>query len=286
MNAPERCSSGERQFDYCLWEYPPLGDPQGKLRSVNLLYQSFAAAGLGERALGLVAALRAGLGESRTVWCVKQDAGVPSWELYFYDYERLQRTRSMTRVLELVRPWIRCNILPREQREYFMFSFDITAQVLAGERPLESLQMYVGNVGSTVSSGICYALTEEAIRLKNFYFFFDARSQMQQIVNKLTSSAYLDLDGFDPGSILWPELRQCQTIVLANKQTHDGIYFSRVTLAQLLLFMRRLNYPEATQEYVRKNGSQLDHMLYDVGFDYRMENGVLQILKSAYYGVF
>lgn len=31
---------------------------------------------------------------------------------------------------------------------------------------------------------------------------------------------------------------------------------------------------------------RLDHMLYDVGFDYRMEAGRLQIIKSAYYGVF
>ena len=31
---------------------------------------------------------------------------------------------------------------------------------------------------------------------------------------------------------------------------------------------------------------RLDHMLYDVGFDYRMEGGRLNILKSAYYGVF
>jgi hypothetical protein len=86
--------------------------------------------------------------------------------------------------------------------------------------------------------------------------------------------------------VLRPELRRCQTICLANKQSHDCIYFSGVDVDQLLWFLDWLRYPPAVTEFVRTNRSNLDHLLFDVGFDYRMVGDRLQVLKSGYYGVF
>jgi hypothetical protein len=37
---------------------------------------------------------------------------------------------------------------------------------------------------------------------------------------------------------------------------------------------------------VEENRTKLDHLLYDVGIDYRMEGDKLVILKSGYYGTF
>lgn len=282
----EPTEASDRYFDYCLWEYSPVADPQHKLRSINLLHQSFASAGMDARAYALVQAVRAGIGHGNTVWGVKQQAGVLSWELYFYDYGRRQRARSITRLLEIIRPFIPCDIRVNEARDYFMFSVDINSALLSATQSLQELQMYIGNVGSSVSSGICYTVTPQTITMKNFYFFFDARTESRQIVDKVISSAYLDVSRFDVDSVLWPELRRCKTIVVANKRDHDGIYFSRITLEQLLVFLRRLDYPQSTVDFVEGHREQLNHLLYDVGFDYRMEDGVLRILKSAYYGVF
>jgi hypothetical protein len=233
-----------------------------------------------------VGAIRRGLGPSRSVWGVKQEGGAISWEFYFYDYERQQRTRSIPRVLELIRPWVPCAVPTSERQPYFMFSIDLGREQLMEGRPLDEIQMYIGNIGGTVSSGICYAVTRAETRLKNFYFFFDARSEMENIVGKLTSSVYLDQPGFDLDTVLWPELRTCQIIVVSNKQQRDGVYFSRITVDQLLVFLRRMRYPAEHVSFVEQNRDRLDHMLYDVGFDYRVEDGVLNIVKSAYYGVF
>ncbi len=38
--------------------------------------------------------------------------------------------------------------------------------------------------------------------------------------------------------------------------------------------------------FLVENRSRLDHLLYDVGIDYRMEGDELKILKSGYYGFF
>ncbi|GAA4012065.1 hypothetical protein [Actimicrobium antarcticum] len=283
---PELTTTDDRHVDYCLWDYTPVASAIGKWRSVNLLRDSFVHAGLTAPAFDMVDAIRQAFGPSRTVWGIKFSAGRISWELYFYDYDRQQRTRSVTRLLEVIRPWIASPLQVNEARDYFMFSIDLDRGALELRQSLESLQLYIGNVGSTVSSGICYDVTRQAMTLKNFYFFFDARTQIRQIVDKVRSSAYLDLSCFDLDSVLWPELRECQTIVVANKRHHDGVYFSRITIDQLLFFMHKLAYPATLIATIVQQRAQLDHLLYDVGFDYRMEDGVLRILKSAYYGVF
>ena len=286
MSDFEIAVEGETQFDFCLWDYPAPTPAAGKLRSINLLKRSYEAHPQAASFTAMINALRAGLGEMRTVWGIKHSPAGLAWEFYFYDYARLARERSIARVLEIIRPWAPCDIRVSELHPYFMFSIDFDPAALARAQPLTDIQMYIGNAGSTVSSGICYEMTREAVLLKNFYFFFDARTQMQEVVDKLTSSAHLAMPGLDPEIILWPELRRCQTIVVANKRTHDGIYFCRINVDQLLFFLRRLGYPTEQTALVEAQKERLDHLLYDVGIDYRVEDGRLKILKSAYYGVF
>jgi len=287
MRALEYTTERDVFYDYCLWEYRPIAPHVGKLRSASLLAHSFEVAGITPRAFDLIPALRAGIGDSRTVWGVKRRGETLSWEFYFYDYRRRERTRSITKVLELLRPFVACEVRASEERPYFMFSLDITDDLLTGRQPLGEVHMYVGNVGSTVSSGICYELTPGGgARLENFYFFFDARRQTTEIAGKVASSAYLDATRLHIDQIIWPELRDCRVIVVANKQRSDGIYFSGITVDQLLFFLRRMHYPAALVRFIEERRGLLDHLTYDVGLDYRMEGDELVFLKSAYYGVF
>ncbi|MCX7166750.1 MAG: hypothetical protein NTV11_10800 [Rhodocyclales bacterium] len=286
MSFLEYAKANEAQFDFCLWEYPAAKPCAGKLRSISLLAESFEEQQASKRAMEMVQAIRQDFGDSRSVWGVKQTGIEIGWEFYFYDYERTSRSRSIQRLLETIRPWVPCQVETSERNPYFMFSIDLSRELLAGQGELEELQMYIGNIGSLVSSGICYEVTRQQTRLKNFYFFFYARTEVREIEGKVCSSAYLDAANFNIDSVLWPELRDCQTIVVANKRYSDGVYFSRIRLSQLLWFLKRMEYPESQIQFVESNMDRLDHMLYDVGFDYRMEEGRLKILKSAYYGVF
>lgn len=169
---------------------------------------------------------------------------------------------------------------------YFMFSIDIDEQLVTGARNIDEIHMYIGNTGSTVSSGICYSLKESGTRLENFYFFFDPRTEMEKIVGKVSCSAHVDDNRVGLDQILWPELRDCNVIILANKQNSDGVYFSRVNIEQLTFFLNRLDYPGEIRRFIETHRADLDHQLYDVGFDYRVEGGKVVILKSGYYGLF
>lgn len=282
----EYATAADPALNYCLWPYEPPAPAEDKYRGINLLYHSFEHAGIDPGAFRFVEALRDGIGPFRTVFGVKLLGDRLGWEFYFYDYARRDRAVSITRVLDALRPVAPCAIVPAETLPYFMFSLDLDNDVARGVRPLDVLHMYIGNPGSAVSSGIAYSVTESETRLDNFYFFFDAQAQLQDVAKKVCSSPFFDETRLPLDHVLVPALRHCKTICVANKQTHDCIYFSGVTVDQLLWFLDSLSYPAPITAFVRANRERFDHLLFDVGFDYRIEGNTLKILKSGYYGVF
>lgn len=273
-------------YDFCLWKYQPVASPTNRLRSANLLYNSFDVAGMPLGIFELVQAIRGGVGIFNTVWGIKQIERELRWEFYFYDYRRRERERSITKLLDVIRPLVRCEIKTNENFYYFMFSIDIDKDLVSGAKNLEEIHMYIGNPGSTVSSGICYSLTSSVTRLENYYFFFDAKKQMKEIIGKIACSAYLDSKAIHIDQILWPEMKGCEVIVVANKQNNDSVYFSRINVDQLIFFLKKMHYPGELIAFVEDNRAKLDHLLYDVGYDYRMEGEKLTIIKSGYYGIF
>lgn len=282
----EASDPGDLYRDFCLWDYSPAALATGKLRSINLLHASFAAAGDDGALRAACADVRAAVGDFNTVWGVKLVDGRLSWELYFYDYTRQQRKVSIPRVLAVLDPHDRCDLIPPEGRPYFLFSIDLDADLVSGRRGIEQIDLYLGNVGSSVSSGICYGLTLAGLELRNFYFFFDFQRQRDEALDKLAHSAFVDQQSFDPDSLVWPELRDCSTLVVANKRGNDGVYLTRVGVDALLCFLRRLDYPRSLIEFVASQRARLDHLRYDVALDYRMEAGRMNLLKSSFYGYF
>jgi hypothetical protein len=47
-----------------------------------------------------------------------------------------------------------------------------------------------------------------------------------------------------------------------------------------------MNYPEELISFALTNKDKLDHLQFDVGYDYKMDGNELVILKSGYYGFF
>ena len=272
--------------NYCLWQYAPVAPAEDKFRAVNLLYHAFDAAGIDGRAFDFVAAIRGGIGAFRTVWGTKLIDGSLAWEFYFYDYARRDREVSMSAVVDAIAPFATCPVPVNESLNYFMFSIDVDDDLVTGKRPLDVVHMYVGNPGSSVSSGICYALTAADARLENLYYFFDAATMLPAAADKIGDSAWVDETRMPMDNLLWPELCDCQTICVANKQHNDTVYFAGVNVDQLLLFFDRVGYPSEIVDFVRTHRDDLDHLLYDVGYDYRSDGRDVEILKSGYYGIF
>ena len=281
----ERVKPGDRFADFCLWDYHPPTPSVGKLASANLLWRAVEASGEGSALRQACEAFRDALGPFQTVYGVKKLGDRLSFEFYFYDYGRLERRVSIPRVVEILAPLAPHPLTGLEKRPYFMFSIDLDEAVAARRRPLEIVNVYLGNPGSSVSSGICYEVSPAGIRLANFYFFFDRRKEMDDIVAKLSCSAHHDLRGLPVSQILRPQLLDCEVVVVANKKFNDGVYFSRIRIDALIRFLASESFPEDLVRFVRAHRDELDHLLYDVGIDYRVECGEARTLKCAFYGL-
>jgi hypothetical protein len=272
--------------DYCYYSYEPTVSSRDKFRSVNLLYHSFEVCGMDRAAFDLVQAIRESIGHLRTIWGVQQNQDRIKWEFYFYDYRREQRKLSISRILQVMQQFTACEIQPNENQLYFMFSIDIDKDLVSGNKSLSEIHIYIGNTAGDISSGISYALNPRGAALENFYFFLDPQKNQNEILSKIFHSAHIDPTKANIDEILWPELKHCKTICMANKPRDDCIYFSGLNIEQFLIFLRKTKYPAAIIDFVENNKSLLDHLQYDVGFDYRMAGDQVLISKSGYYGYF
>jgi len=282
----EFSTAADPSLNYCLWEYAPVVSAEDRYRAINLLLHSFEHAGMDDRAYRFIDAVRDAVGSFRTVFGIKLVEGRLAWEFYFYDYARTERKVAVNRTLDRLAAQLRCPVRVDEELPYFMFSLDIDSALIDGQRDLDRVHLYIGNPGSTVSSGICYEMTTDATRLENFYFFFDAATQLEQAADKIRCSAHVNVNRIDFDQVFFPELRDCQTICVANKQRNDCVYFSGIDVTQLLFFLDRFSYPKPLVEFVAANRSMFDHLLFDVGIDYSVRGRDVEYLKTGYFGVF
>lgn len=281
----EYTSDQDRFFNYSLWEYRPSVPYRNKFRSANLLFHSFEVEKIDQGAFQLVNRIREAIGHQQTVWGIKKSGDILEWEFYFYDYRRRARHRSVTRILDAIKPEISSDLDINENLFYFMFSIDINPLLFADKR-LTKLHIYIGNPGSNVSSGMSYLCTTQEFKLENFYFFFNPRAEMNEIIGKVVNSVCIDTTQIHIDEIIWPELRNCRTVCIANKQGTDCIYFSGINLEQFMFFLSKMNYKKELISLVENNSNMVDHLLFDVGIDYKMHHGRLVYPRSGYYGIF
>lgn len=282
----QRMKSGDPYFNYCHWPYDPPASGTGKLRPSVLLFKAVSEMPHGSWVTKTLQAIQRGIGEFRSVYGVKRIDGQWALEIYIYDYERQGRIVSIERLEEASKGVLRFPQTADPQLPYFMFSFDLTEQTAEQNGLLDVVHVYIGNPGSQVSSGIAYGFTPQGRQLENFYFFFDAKKQQKEICDKLECSVFCDAWRLSLDALYRPELRECHTICLANKRACDTIYFSGVNIDQLLFFLSWQQYPEAYRQFVEERHHELDHLLYDVGVDYRANNGAIEFVKHGFYGVF
>ncbi|MCH2371886.1 MAG: hypothetical protein MK324_15335 [Pirellulales bacterium] len=277
----------DQYYNYCWWPSQPKPSPVGKLRPVALLLRTFALADVSDPGLAQVLKLQQQFGLFRTVWGVKYDGDQFDWEYYFYDYARCERSLTASDVIAAfplaanTRPLISVN----EDIPYFMCSVNTNVADLVNAHALSEINLYIGNPGSTISSGISYVRTANDLRLGNLYNFFDAKENRDDIISKINCSAFSQLNKTTLERILHPVLADCSTICLANKKNCDTIYFSGINVSQLIIFMRIFEYTNDLIDYIENNRMNLDHLYFDVGYDYRVSSGLVSFLKSGVYGI-
>jgi hypothetical protein len=277
-----RTTEGDRYFDYCLQPYDPASSPTGKLGSESLLWNSLDVAGAPRELDEALRAVQAATGRGMTVFGVKHLGGRIWWALYFYDPRKEDAGVRASAVIEAVRPWFEVHPRPSESVPYFMFSLDLTSETLR-HRTVDVLNLYLPCY--VVQGGRSYKLTRAGAELDNVYRFHHPKAEIREIIHQVKQSVFVDFGRVPLARVLLPQLLSCNRICVAKKRTADALYFSGLLVDQLLFFLERFAYPAPVLSFVRDHRSELDHLRFDVGFDYVMEpDGALTMTKSSYYG--
>ena len=277
----EIVKEGDKFYNSSYQEYSPPEPWVGKLRSSELLFCTFDIADCTRRFFEVVREIQERIGFNRTIWGVKQSNQTFSWELYFYPFQN-DAVVNVASILTIVRPFLQCSIEIEKHIPYFMFSFDFTKSCLQ-KKKLTGIHLYIMDQDR---QGISYLVTDTGLKMENHYAFYQAETQFEDVLFRLKHSVFFDINKMQSDTILLPPLVDCKQIVIANKSECDGIYFMGLDIEQFVFFLRKFDFPDALISFVDANAGRLDHLLYDVGFDYVIANGQLKIIKSGFYGIF
>lgn len=268
--------------DFCLWDYPRRAVTRPQARMSAFLWAALNEMQAPAQWKTMLLALRAELGVGEVVWGIKQAADGISLELYFYDYQRLARTKDLARILRVLAPWLGCDLTAPAGVPWFMVSLDLDARTKVESR-ITALDFYLGNPGAALSAGMSYRLTDTSYTLRNIYNFFDARREGPQIRRKITESARLDLTRFNLSSLAWPAYAGAASVVVANKHAQDGLYFTRLDTRALQDFLTRFTHPQVFSTLLQSG--HFDCHLFDIGIDFAMIEGEMTFPKTAFYGL-
>lgn len=277
----ETCGASDVLHDYILEPYEPRAPIQGKLRSVNALYETFALAGLDDRGHAMVEAVRGALGPFRTVWGAKWDEDRGSWrgwELYFYDWKRLHADLSIEALKRILAPFVGIDARPGRELPWHMLSVEVPPAVLGGDGTAVPIHVYVDMRS--------YELLGDRWTFENVYTFHDPRREIDDVMHRLRASVHVDLSRDALAELIPPALFRCHKLCVANKATGDALYFSRVDTRALLGFLRRGKYPSELIDWLESEKSRLAHLLWDVGVDFTARDGRAHIRRSGFYGSF
>ena len=273
----------DRYFDYCLEPYRPRRPWRGKLRAENLLWLSLAVGGTLDALRPPLQAVQQSLGADMTVWGVKWDGQRLFWEVYVYDPQKEDPQATVRGLAQTLQPWLGGFPTIDESIPYQMVSFDLDGAV-AGRGALEDVNLYL--TGGQGHAGRSYKAREGSFELENTYRFLDAKREIDQILQLLKASVFVDYGApARLSKVLVPELYACKKVCVAKKRRCDGVYFSGIAVEQLLFFLRRFAYPPALVDFVTRHQARFEHLLFDVGLDYRQDaDGAIAYPKTSFYG--
>jgi hypothetical protein len=275
----ERCGPDDRFHDYVLAEYSPIAPALGKLRSLNLLLESFALAACEPEGHALLTAIRTGLGPFRTVWGIKRhhDTDQLSWEFYFYDFQRAHADLTIPRITELLAPHLQLAGTEPRPLPWHMFSVEFGPEQLRAQAPA-SLDIYIDMRSYKSEAG--------DLRFENIYTFHEARPQIEEILHRLRACVHFDAKHDPLQQLMPPQLFNCHKICVANKRRSDALYFSRITTSALSKFLADHRWPTPLQAFTHSHADALGHLLWDVGIDFQRRDDHATPIKSGIYGSF
>jgi hypothetical protein len=262
-----------RFHDFCFDEYAPRCDPRGRLHSVTLLRHFLRQEGFLNEVWPLIARFWAHLGRDEVIWAAKwTTTGFHSFELYVYNYDVTvdRECRTHSGLSTALAPYLDTVWRPRSRAQYelrtILTSYDIdaafkTTQRVSGGHVYTIADPYRSHHRDQLS----YGLHPDGLRFENHYRIRFGH-EIDEFLQRLRLSVHAS--GLHAASKVLPaELRDCYRLIYGTKSASEGVYFGRVSTAQLTWFAEQF-LPAYVGRTLRADGYLFAHLEWDLGMDF------------------
>jgi hypothetical protein len=265
--------------DFCLWDYTAQHRPISiTLHQHSLLFDATELCDDSSFLQEIFGRIQEFWGPGNTVWGIKSEQEKLSFELYFYDYDRVNRRLGMKALASCLSDVMHLDVAEIDARPWFMASVEIDSKIANG-RFIDSLDLYFEGEGGTIGAGVSEVWDGKIFQSKNDYQFF-RRHEDGNLVDACLKKLNPLPSPFKPGRY------NEEIIVLSRKRRGTGVYFSRVSAENTLEFMRETKFSRRLTECFARDIACYQPYLYDVGIDYSVVGGESLLRRSAVYGVF
>lgn len=282
-----RVTEATAHRDYILKEYEPRVDPVGRLQPVSLFRHELRTHGWLDRVWPVCEALREAVGPDNTVWALKYGADGIGVEFYLYNNRDNQPPGPLS-IEPSARALSHLGRFPQlceERLPYFMWSFEVTPEGL-DEGRFGAIRLYLssGEEGRQ-PSGFSLRLENGTSTLENHYSFYRPENELADATRRIARSIRSGRPRAWRG-LIPDDLVDCYTICYAVKPQRDGIYFARISSAQLARFSRTVHKTQIAS-ILDAHAHDFEHCVWDLGYDFAMPESEdrTTIVKMAIHGV-
>ncbi len=250
-------------------------------------------------------------GCNSTLWGIKNENNIFSIEYYFYFKKKFPQN-SLENLWNIFSKYLDNTSLPKDfNDDYFLISINPNENKLKGFNiyfpvvnpnhsliKIDELDFKI-NSENPIEFSQFYSIKNQQIEEGNIYYGIKNSGDMKvlfNVFNKLHKTLFPNEKIeylYDIFKLPYLSISKKSRNVgihlptgIAKKTDCIGLYFSALDIYQFLDFLVYHTYSNEYVEKIKSNIQRLNHIRFDIGIDIKLENNVLIIKKSSFYGSF
>lgn len=287
----EPATNRDRHISLGFEAYRPIRPLAGKARAENLLWHSLVHAGLLDAWDDPLHAIQRELGRDHSIFGVHLPAPLAqglapaamSWELRLLDHDADGST--FARVRAALEPWIELAPGVDELPPHVVLGLRFDATTMASGA-IEAVEIHLR--GEDARRIEVRRRSAEADELVSRDFLVEAKRQIDELLPAIKTSEFVDFasDAKLLGRVMIPELFACRRVHVSKRPHCDALIFSGVNVEQLRFTYERFEHPEPMRAFLIEHQAKLEHLLFDVGVEYRTHEGRVVYATTSFYACF
>ena len=283
----DRASDRDRYMSLGFEAYRPRRPIAGKVRAENLLWHTLLCAGMLDDWDEPLHAVQRALGRDQSIFGLHLptpgEPGAPSFELRLLDRDADGGTFARTRAA--LKPWIELAPGVDALPAHVVLGLRFDASTRASGC-VDAVEIHLRGDDPRRVEIRRRAASEDSLVSRDF--IVEAKRQIDELLPAIKASEFVDFDADRRalGRVMIPELFACRRIHVSKRRDRDALIFSGVNVDQLRFVYERFELPAPMLAFLRTHQDALEHLLFDVGVEYRTQAGRVVYPSTSVYSCF